>query len=338
MIITRTPFRISFFGGGTDYPAWFNEHGGEVLSTSIDKYCYITCRHLPPFFDYKHRIVYSAIENVHHWDEIKHPAVRAVLGWVNCSKGLEIHHDGDLPARSGLGSSSSFTVGLLHALSALKGQYISKEQLARDAIHIEQNVIGESVGSQDQVAAAYGGFNRIEFLPSGGFQVSPVIVSKKRLKELQKHLMLCFTGFSRIASEVAKAKIDNLGKRADELTQMRAMVEEAMRILHDRNRSIEEFGDLLHQALADQEAAVGQGVHHRDRSDLRTRASRRRAGRQAARRRRRRLPAAVRATRRPATHPCRAGPSDPRAGQLRRIGQPCGAVSTQRIELMRSSR
>ena len=124
MIITRTPFRISFFGGGTDYPAWSNEHGGEVLSTSIDKYCYITCRHLPPFFDYKHRIVYSAIENVQHWDEIKHPAVRAVLGWANCSKGLEIHHDGDLPARSGLGSSSSFTVGLLHALSALKGQYV----------------------------------------------------------------------------------------------------------------------------------------------------------------------------------------------------------------------
>ena len=154
MIITRTPFRISFFGGGTDYPAWSNEHGGEVLSTSIDKYCYITCRHLPPFFDYKHRIVYSAIENVRHWDEIKHPAVRAVLGWANCSKGLEIHHDGDLPARSGLGSSSSFTVGLLHALSALKGQYVSKDQLARDAIHIEQNVIGEAVGSQDKVAAA----------------------------------------------------------------------------------------------------------------------------------------------------------------------------------------
>jgi D-glycero-alpha-D-manno-heptose-7-phosphate kinase len=160
MIITRTPFRISFFGGGTDYPAWSNEHGGEVLSTSIDKYCYITCRHLPPFFDYKHRIVYSAIENVRHWDEIKHPAVRAVLGWTNCSKGLEIHHDGDLPARSGLGSSSSFTVGLLHALSALKGQYVSKDQLARDAIHIEQNVIGEAVGSQDQVAAAViGGAN-----------------------------------------------------------------------------------------------------------------------------------------------------------------------------------
>ena len=150
MIITRTPFRVSFFGGGTDYPTWYHQHGGEVLSTAIDKYCYITARHLPPFFEHKHRIVYSAIENVRHWDEIKHPAVRAVLGWANCSKGLEIHHDGDLPARSGLGSSSSFTVGLVHALAALKGSYISKDQLARDALHIEQNLIGEAV---EEVAA-----------------------------------------------------------------------------------------------------------------------------------------------------------------------------------------
>jgi D-glycero-alpha-D-manno-heptose-7-phosphate kinase len=248
MIITRTPFRISFFGGGTDYPAWSNEHGGEVLSTTIDKFCYITCRHLPPFFEYKHRIVYSAIENVRHWDEIKHPAVRGVLSWLNCSKGLEIHHDGDLPARSGLGSSSSFTVGLVHALAALKGNYVSKEQLARDAIHIEQNVIGESVGSQDQVAAAYGGFNRIEFLRSGGFQVSPMILKKQRQKELQKHLMLCFTGFSRIAAEVAQSKIANLAKRETELTRIREMVEEAVQILHSSNRPIDEFGDLLHQA------------------------------------------------------------------------------------------
>lgn len=248
MIITRTPFRISFFGGGTDYPTWSALHGGEVLSTTIDKYCYITCRHLPPFFDYKHRIVYSAIENVRHWDEIKHPAVRGVLGWANCNKGLEIHHDGDLPARSGLGSSSSFTVGLVHALAALKGNMVSKDQLARDAIHIEQNVIGESVGSQDQVAAAYGGFNRIEFLRNGSFHVSPVIVKKKRLNELQKHLMLCFTGFSRIAAEVAQSKIANLKSRATELHRMREMVDEAVRILHACQRPIDEFGDLLHQA------------------------------------------------------------------------------------------
>lgn len=248
MIITRTPFRISFFGGGTDYPTWYHQHGGEVLSTTIDKYCYISCRHLPPFFEYKHRIVYSAIENVRHWDEIRHPAVRGVLGWANCNKGLEIHHDGDLPARSGLGSSSSFTVGLVHAIAALKGSYVTKDQLARDAIHIEQNVIGESVGSQDQIAAAYGGFNRIEFLRSGNFQVSPVILKKSRQKDLQKHLMLCFTGFSRIAAEVAKDKIANLKQRESELKRMREMVDEAMRILHSCNRPIEEFGDLLHEA------------------------------------------------------------------------------------------
>ena len=248
MIITRTPFRISFFGGGTDYPSWVAAHGGEVLSTAIDKYCYITCRHLPPFFEYKHRIVYSAIENVRHWDEIKHPAVRAVLGWANCSKGLEIHHDGDLPARSGLGSSSSFTVGLVHALAALKGAYVSKDQLAKDAIHIEQDLIGENVGSQDQIAAAYGGFNRIEFLRSGTFQVSPVIVKKQRLKELQRHLMLCFTGFSRISSEVASATIGNLSRRETELQRMRQMVDEAVKILHGSTRPIEEFGDLLHES------------------------------------------------------------------------------------------
>jgi D-glycero-alpha-D-manno-heptose-7-phosphate kinase len=189
MIITRTPFRISFFGGGTDYPGWYTQHGGEVLSTTIDKYCYITCRHLPPFFEHKHRVVYSAIENVKHWDEIKHPAVRAVLGWSKCDKGLEIHHDGDLPARSGLGSSSSFTVGLLHAIAALKGSYVSKEQLAKDALHIEQNVIGEAVGSQDQIAAAYGGFNRIEFKRSG----NPQKTTPERLPEasdavLYRHL------------------------------------------------------------------------------------------------------------------------------------------------------
>jgi D-glycero-alpha-D-manno-heptose-7-phosphate kinase len=248
MIITRTPFRVSFFGGGTDYPGWFNAHGGEVLSTAIDKYCYITCRHLPPFFEFKHRIVYSLIENVRHWDEIKHPAVRAVLQWANCDKGLEIHHDGDLPARSGLGSSSSFTVGLVHALAAMQGRYVAKDDLARDAIHIEQDIIRETVGSQDQVAAAFGGFNRIEFKRNGAFQVSPVIVKKRRIEELQGHLMLCFTGFSRIASEVAQSKIANLKKRELELHRMQAMVEQAVKILHSDSTPIDEFGHLLNES------------------------------------------------------------------------------------------
>jgi D-glycero-alpha-D-manno-heptose-7-phosphate kinase len=248
MIITRTPYRISFFGGGTDYPPWYLQNGGEVISTTINKFCHISCRHLPPFFEHKHRVVYSTIEHVNHWDEIKHPAVRAVLGTLNCNKGLEIHHDGDLPARSGLGSSSSFTVGLLHALSALKGSYVSKDQLARDALHIEQKVIGEAVGSQDQIAAAYGGLNRIEFLRSGNFTVSPVVLRKQRSRDFQRHLMLFFTGFSRIAAEVAKSKIANLNKRDTELKRMREMVEEATQILQGGNRPIEEFGDLLHEA------------------------------------------------------------------------------------------
>jgi D-glycero-alpha-D-manno-heptose-7-phosphate kinase len=248
MIITRTPFRVSFFGGGTDYPAWFNAHGGEVLSTSIDKYCYITCRHLPPFFEFKHRIVYSLIENVRHWDEIKHPAVRAVLEWAQQEQGLEIHHDGDLPARSGLGSSSSFTVGLVHALAAMKGRYVAKDDLARDAIHIEQDLIKENVGSQDQIAAAYGGFNRIEFKRCGKFQVSPVIIPRRRIDELQSHLMLCFTGLSRIASEVAQDQLANMSRRQTELNRMKAMVEEAVKILHSQNTPIEEFGKLLHES------------------------------------------------------------------------------------------
>ena len=245
MIITRTPYRISFFGGGTDYPEWFREHGGAVLATTINKYCYITCRRLPPFFEHKHRIVYSRIENVKDIDDIQHPAVRAVLNWANVTDGIEIHHDGDLPARSGLGSSSSFTVGLLHALQGLNGKMAYKDRLATDAIHVEQNVIGENVGSQDQVSAAFGGFNHIEFHPNGSFDVSPVILPAHRREELRDHLILCFTGFSRIASEVAKSKIDNLKSREKELKIMRAMVDEAISILQNANEAIDSFGELL---------------------------------------------------------------------------------------------
>jgi D-glycero-alpha-D-manno-heptose-7-phosphate kinase len=248
MIITRTPFRISFFGGGTDYPTWYAQHGGAVLATTIDKYCYITCRMLPPFFEHKHRIVYSKIENVQSHSEIEHPSVRAVLGWSNIEDGLEIHHDGDLPARSGLGSSSAFTVGLLHALQALYGKMASKESLARDAIHVEQNVICENVGSQDQVSAAYGGFNRIEFQRDGAINVSPVILRSDRQRELQSHLLLCFTGLSRIASEVAKSKIDNLDNRKEELNMLRQMVDEATAILQSSDRPIADFGKLLRES------------------------------------------------------------------------------------------
>lgn len=247
MIITRTPYRISFFGGGTDYPAWYLRHGGEVLSTTIDKYCHISCRHLPPFFEHRHRIVYSVIETVQHLEEIKHPAVRAILTQARPAEGLEIHHDGDLPARSGLGSSSSFTVGLLHALAALKGRYLSKEELARNALHVEQRLIGENVGSQDQVAAAFGGFNRVEFRRSGEFDVTPVVLNRKRMEHFQSHLMLCFTGLSRIASEVARSTIDNLEDRSSELNTMREMVKDALSILQDPDRPLADFGALLHE-------------------------------------------------------------------------------------------
>lgn len=248
MIITRTPFRISFFGGGTDYPTWFQEHGGAVLATTIDKYCYISCRKLPPFFDHKYRIVYSRIENVKDISEIEHPAVRAILGWMKCRNGLEIHHDGDLPARSGLGSSSSFTVGLINALMALDGLQVSKEALARHAIHVEQDIIREAVGSQDQISAAFGGFNRIEFKHDGGFDVAPIILTKRRVEELQSHLMLFFTGFSRFASEIAQSKIENMQSREKELIKMRAMVDQSIELLQNGKTDLLDFGKMLHES------------------------------------------------------------------------------------------
>jgi D-glycero-alpha-D-manno-heptose-7-phosphate kinase len=246
MIITRTPFRISFFGGGTDYPDWYLNHGGSVLATTIDKYCYISCRYLPPFFEHKHRVVYSRIEEVQKFAEINHPAVRETMAYFQCTKGLEIHHDGDLPARSGLGSSSSFTVGLVNALSALQGLYVSKEDLACKAIHIEQNLIRESVGSQDQVSASFGGFNRIDFSKNNTFSVNPVVISSDRLTAFKGHLLLFFTGFSRIASEIAKHKINNLANKSANLIRMRDMVDDATEILHGNN-DLTDFGMLLNE-------------------------------------------------------------------------------------------
>ncbi len=247
MIISRTPFRISFFGGGTDYPLWFRQYGGAVLSTSFDKYCYITCRELPPFFEHKYRIAYSKVENVSEIRDIEHPAVRAILKEIAFSKGLEIHCDADLPARSGLGSSSSFVVGMLHSLVALKGSRVTKEWLAQEAIRIEQEVLKEHVGSQDQVAAAFGGFNLIRFQKNGQMNIEPVILSQDRKNEFNDHLMLFFTGFSRIASEIAKSKMANMGKKTDELHCMRKMVDEALDILSS-NTDIRSIGELLNTA------------------------------------------------------------------------------------------
>ncbi|MDX9690678.1 MAG: kinase [Alphaproteobacteria bacterium] len=248
MIITRTPYRVSFFGGGTDYPTWFREETGSVLATSIDKYCYITCRLLPPYFEHKHRIVYSRIENAMNIEDIEHPAVRGVFQWDGVKDGLEIHHDGDVPARSGLGSSSSFTVGLILALKALRGQMIGKQELAANAIHVEQNIIKENVGSQDQISAAYGGFNRIDFHKDGSFTVNPVVLPKGRFYELQSHMMLCFTGLSRIASEVAKSQIDNMKNRYNELKCMHQMVDQSIDILTNPNTDLLEFGKLMNES------------------------------------------------------------------------------------------
>lgn len=249
MFISRTPFRISFFGGGTDYPSWIEKHGGAVIGTSINHYNYITCRHLPPFFEHNYRVAYSITETTKTIHEIKHPVVNAVLkemGFENT--GLEIHYDADLPARSGLGSSSAFTAGLLNALNALQGNYISHRDLAEKAIYIEQTLLQEVVGAQDQILTSYGGFNRVDFEKNGSTTISPIIAPPERIEELQNHLMLFFTGFSRFASEVAKSKVENFDKKTATLHRMRTMVDEAMDIVQNIHVPITEFGKLLHEA------------------------------------------------------------------------------------------
>ncbi len=246
MIISRTPFRISFFGGGTDYPTWFAEHPGAVLATTIDKYCYITARYLPPFFEHRSRIIYSKMEHVQGVDEIDHPSVRETLRFLNIHEGIEVHHDGDLPARTGLGSSSAFTVGLLNALYALKGVMTTKEQLAREAIHIEQDMIRENVGCQDQTLAAHGGFNYIEFGGEGHLGIRRVTLPPATSKALQEHMMLFFTGFSRTASEIAAHQVQNIPARKKELQAMYALVQEALKTLNAAD--FKSFGRLLHES------------------------------------------------------------------------------------------
>ncbi len=249
MVISKTPYRISFFGGGTDYPAWYLKEGGSVVSTTIDKYCYISCRVLPPFFNIKHRIVWSHIETVASISEVLHPAVREGLRFLGFddSVGLEIHHQGDLPARAGMGSSSSFAVGLINALTALQGRQAGKHDLALKAIALEQNVLKEHVGSQDQVAAAYGGFNQIRFLQSGNVRVEPVTILPQRLADLEARLMLFYLGTSRTASDVAAKIIANMDSKRDELRRLAEMVEKSLEILNGSS-DLDEFGTLLHEA------------------------------------------------------------------------------------------
>ncbi len=246
MIISRTPFRVSFFGGGTDYPGWFENHAGAVLATTIDKYCYISCRYLPPFFDHASRIIYSRMEHVKKVSDIQHPAVREILRFLKIRQGVEIHHDGDLPARTGLGSSSSFTVGLLNSLYAMKGVMLTKERLAKEAIYIERDKCGDHVGCQDQMLAAYGGFNLIEFGGRTHLQVRRVTIPQDKLRVLQDHLMLYFTGFSRTASEIAKHQIENIPRKKNDLNVMYKMVFQALDILNGKN--LLPFGKLLHES------------------------------------------------------------------------------------------
>lgn len=247
MIISRTPYRVSFFGGGTDYPVWYREHGGAVLSAAINKYCYITCRYLPPFHGYKNLIRYYKREETQSVDDIQHPAVRACLKFLEIDQGVDIVHHGDVPARSGLGSSSTFTVGLLHALYALKHEMPTKRQLAINAIRIEQDEIGEHVGSQDQTAAAFGGLNRIDFGGATEFQVKPLILPPERMEQLQQHVMLFYTGLPRIASEIAQEQISNIAKKKVDLAEMVRIVDEAEKILFDNRDGLGRFGQLLHE-------------------------------------------------------------------------------------------
>lgn len=246
MVITRTPFRISFFGGGTDYPVYYQKHGGMVLSTTIDKYCYLSVRHLPPLWDYRYRIRYTDREETKTIAEIKHPSARECLAFLGLhDHRIEVQHNSDLPAMGGLGASSSFTTGLLHALYALKGTHVSKEKLAQDAIHVEQKMIGENVGSQDQVAAAFGGLNTVSFRPTGEIDVAPLILSPEIKKALEDDLLLVYTGQTRFASEIAAEQIKNTAQKEKELSAMKAMVPEASKFLAKGN--LEDFGKMLHE-------------------------------------------------------------------------------------------
>ena len=243
MIITKTPFRMSFFGGGTDMPAFFNEHGGAVLSTTFDKYCYVTVRHLPQFFDYTSELVYSRIEQVDDIDKIEHPLVRNCIKFLDMHE-LRVNYESDLPARTGLGTSSSFAVGLLNAFYALKGKYASKKQLADEAICVERELCKESGGWQDQIAAAFGGFNRIDF-KDNGYEVSPIIISPERKQRLNDNLMLFFTGFSRFSSEIQQSTVSVIKDKTAQLKEMLALVDEAQKVLVNDKSDLDDFGRLL---------------------------------------------------------------------------------------------
>lgn len=243
MIITKTPFRMSFFGGGTDMEDFFKEHGGAVLSTTFDKYCYVNVRHLPRFFDYTTELSYSKMERVTDVNDIQHPAIREAMKMLDMHE-IRLTYEADLPARSGLGTSSSFAVGMLNAFYALKGKYASKKKLADEAIYLERVLCAEAGGWQDQIAAAYGGFNRIDFGPNG-YEVRPIIISPERKQQLNNNLLMFFTGFTRFSSDVQKANASGKTDKTTQLKQMLALVDEAEEVLVDKTRDLDDFGRLL---------------------------------------------------------------------------------------------
>ena len=243
MIITKTPFRMSFFGGGTDFSSFYNEHGGAVISTTFDKYCYVTVRHLPPFFEYKNHLTYSKEEKISSVDDIQHPAIRNAMKFLNMDE-LRIIYESDLPARSGLGTSSSFAVGMLNAFYALKGQYADKKKLADEAIYLERILCNEAGGIQDQIAASFGGLNRINF-SKDGYVVNPVIISTARKQKLEENLMLFFTGFSRFSSEIQKTTEKSMSAKTGELKELLRLVDDAEKILVDKESDLDDFGRLL---------------------------------------------------------------------------------------------
>lgn len=243
MIITKTPFRMSFFGGGTDIEDFFREYGGAVLSTTFDKYCYVNVRHLPRFFDYSTELTYSMVEKINDISEIKHPAIRNAMKMLNIHE-IRLTYEADLPARSGLGTSSSFAVGMLNAFHGLKGEYVDKKRLADEAIHLERILCNEAGGWQDQIAASYGGMNRISF-NGEGYEVHPVIISPARKRQLNDKILMFFTGFTRFSSDVQEENAKTRMEKINQLKEMLQLVDEAERVLTDKNKSLDEFGKLL---------------------------------------------------------------------------------------------
>jgi D-glycero-alpha-D-manno-heptose-7-phosphate kinase len=261
MIITKTPFRVSLFGGGTDYPHWYKQHGGEVVSFTIDKYCYLTTRVLPPFFDHKFRIAYSVVETLKSFDEIKHPAVREAIRKYCPTLFLEIHHDGDLPARSGVGSSSAFAVGLIHSLKLLTQQTVTAEELANEAIELEQNILQENVGSQDQVACALGGLNHIIFDPDTGWTANKIMMSDAYKNEMEDRMVLVYTGVNRISSDIQAHLFTNLKTKISTLNRTGLLARKCQEILA-REGDLDVIGEMLAESWELKRAMNSYAITH----------------------------------------------------------------------------